>query len=217
MALSLVGILAAGLLVVISFTLLVDSTSGVKESLRDTAHVVEYNQTSLLHAISRKDTCTVVCVGATWDGHFKVWVNREAWKKLAQSLQSHYITRDVEVGYFLYNEHPIPSVLEEIWHESPPSYDIKVFKSGILLRNYSLEQELRSAYPSFRYDIWRDVTRLCLHAAVESTAPAVSAAGAICTSKHGEIVPIIDADDVAHTSPAKQRASAADGAEREYL
>mmetsp|Transcript_1087 Transcript_1087/g.1907 ORF Transcript_1087/g.1907 Transcript_1087/m.1907 type:complete len:180 (+) Transcript_1087:115-654(+) len=135
--------------------------SSLERDLRGIAHIVEYDNVTLLSAISRANTCTVLCVGATWDGHFRAWVNRQAWKTLADSLRNYHNSRDIEVGYIFYNHYPLPVSLKHIWSSSPPSYDVKVFKGGVALRNISLEHELRSAYHQLRSSVWMDVVTLC--------------------------------------------------------
>jgi hypothetical protein len=145
-------------------------------ALSESPGVVAHSAASLPHSLARPHVCSVLCVGATWDGHFRAWVLRGVWRELAAALHTHTHAHahahhasgeeeqvEVEVGYFLYSREALalPAQLREVWSESPPSYDVKVFRSGAVLRNHSLEQELRSGWPALRRDVWRDVVALC--------------------------------------------------------
>jgi hypothetical protein len=78
---------------------------------------------------------------------------------------------EVEVGYFLYSREALrllrvlPAQLRARGVERVAAQlrrEAQVFRSGAVLRNHSLEQELRSGWPALRRDVWRDVAALCV-------------------------------------------------------
>ena len=126
--------------------------------LESSSHVHEYTNYTLVEAVNRRNMCTVVCAGAAWDGHFAAWVKRHAWRDLSLTLVNNNVV-NIEIGYILSNKYSLPPIGE--WAPSPPSYVIRFFHSGQLLRNISLELELRSSYPVLRPTAWVDLVKAC--------------------------------------------------------
>ena len=80
--------------------------------------------------------CTMVLVGATWDGHFKRLTGMGYWQRLATAVEG---DGDISVGVMLYNLEPLPWLANAsdgrgVWSKAIGSYDVQVFGSGGALR-----------------------------------------------------------------------------------
>lgn len=125
------------------------SVSPTETALFENGHVKRWSRESLEKDLREgEQECTFVLVGATWDGHFKRFVDQEYWQRLANVLST---DKTVIVGAMLYNYENLPWVAnttseKRIWHESPGSYDVSVFGRGGVLVEDSRNPVHRSAW-----------------------------------------------------------------------
>ena len=111
--------------------------------------ITQFNQTSLINAAKRSHICTLVVVGATWDGHFKHWIRYGNWKLLNQLFKKNADEISIEMGYFLYNVESLPQITSDAWPSiTIGSYDVVMFKNGKALERNRINELLR---PSQKY------------------------------------------------------------------
>lgn len=57
----------------------------------------------LVEAVNRTDVCTLLVMGATWDGHYKAWFSLGLWQAIADAVCD---DPAIEVGVFHYSGAP---------------------------------------------------------------------------------------------------------------
>ena len=90
----------------VSLLLLLARWSGAEPStnqLRPHACLKEYTAEEVMAAVQREDVCTLLLLGAKWDGHYLFFMSGGAWQALAQ-----YTCDDatIEVGVYHYSGAP---------------------------------------------------------------------------------------------------------------
>jgi hypothetical protein len=120
-----------------------------------TSSMIEYNSDLLHQHSQRKEICTLLVVGATWDGHFRVWLKNGSWERIERVLsQSKQRMRaKIELGYFLYHDQRLPKITSDAWAQpSIGSYEIVMFKDGKTLQREGVNKLLRPPRSHERYD-----------------------------------------------------------------
>ena len=127
---------------VISLLLGVSAASVVVRMLKAAPFVTEFSSVASANAAAlRTGVCTVLVVGAPWDGHFKNWVEF-TWPRVASALRQRVREGLIELGYLLYESGDDIKGLNGS-HSSWSSYEIVVFRGGQELQPAAVSEVLR--------------------------------------------------------------------------
>ncbi len=82
--------------------------------------------------------CIITLTGATWDGHFKRYLQYQIYRRTAQLFCHH---PGIDFGIFFYETEKLPHVLkdpntnsnEAVWQKSDPTFEIYAFRNGSLI------------------------------------------------------------------------------------
>mmetsp|Transcript_8613 Transcript_8613/g.13080 ORF Transcript_8613/g.13080 Transcript_8613/m.13080 type:complete len:188 (-) Transcript_8613:26-589(-) len=114
--------------------------------------VRKLDHNSVLPALNRKQVCTLLLLGAKWDGHFKRFVERGYWQQLSEEL--HQQQPEIEVTFLEYSgeSEGIMSIPTEILDgkRTIGSYEWFMFRDG---KRVEKEGERRVCFTGEFFDI----------------------------------------------------------------
>lgn len=131
-------------LLVAIYTLGVFSGSvNVKDVLASIPKNTGFNSSSLLSTIAAEpDCCLVIIAGADWDAHFRAWISRGHWADVIKTVNLQWT--NIDFGYIIYSggdKKGLPvSLFDAV---TLGSYEVRFFKHGSILRNFTVEQAVR--------------------------------------------------------------------------
>ncbi len=117
------------------------ATPGGLQSIGTIIHITYWkigaNMKNHLLAEENAHRCIITLTGATWDGHFKRYLQFQIYKRTAQLFCHH---PGVDFGIFFYENEKLPNVLkypntnskEAVWQESDPTFEIYAFRNRSL-------------------------------------------------------------------------------------
>jgi hypothetical protein len=115
-----------------------------------------------------KNQCIVTLTGATWDGHFKKYLQIGLFKRLASLFCDHPW---IDFGLFFYQSEKLPHFPKKpnsdqvVWQSSDPSYAVYFFRNGShFIDNRDIQTGLRGLRDwnaVFEDDLKRKVLEYC--------------------------------------------------------
>ena len=101
-----------------------------------------------LFARDNAHRCIITLTGATWDGHFKRYLELQIYKRAAQLFCDY---EGSTFGIYFYQDKKLPRVVrypntdsqEVVWQESDGSYEVYAFRSGTFIDSPGTENNYR--------------------------------------------------------------------------
>lgn len=107
-------------------------------------------------AVADEGVCTVVLVGASWDGHYKAYRSSEYWLHLTNELCSEEFTFVYSYYSGFRDAFELPDIADDWRHGTIGSYEIRAFRGGRDLGRS--EVAMRRAPPA---EVAEELHRLC--------------------------------------------------------